>query len=107
MPTGVDRDVVPRPQRARGPGIAMSVTSTAMAGSIIAASLRNCVRATATSLLATSPLTRADRCAASINCSVVSRVLPSIVTVRPPNSSRLTAVGELRQRAQADGDWRR
>src|ERR1700712_4076733 len=69
-----------------------------MPASIIEESFRSWDLATTTSLLATNPLTPAERCAASMNCSVVSRVLPSIVTVRRPSSKRLATSGRCGSR---------
>lgn len=59
-----------------------------------AANFRKWARALMTSLPAMSPpVTPAARSEASISASVVSRVLPSTVTVRRPGISRLAASG--------------
>src|SRR3954454_20916378 len=51
------------------------------------------VRAVATSELRIRPSLPLSRCTVSTSASVVSRVFPSMVTERPPNSRRLTRSG--------------
>jgi 2,5-diketo-D-gluconate reductase A len=76
------------------PSMTRSLTSTEMPLSIAKANFRSWSRAAGMSLLATSPLLIPDtRSEASISCSVVSKVFPSIVTDRRPSISRLTASG--------------
>src|ERR1700742_2560094 len=77
-----------------GPGIDRSLTPTCTCGPAKASAIsRAWVREATGSSSTTKPVTPTARCADSISCNVGSSVLPSIVTERPPASSRMARLG--------------